>query len=198
MKPEKPNVKTSLVLTAGFQPIGFFNARSTIRNMMVGGVKGVCYDGNIYSWEDWVARTDFPEDQPCLRSARVSFPIPTIVVIPGFFGNFSKAAQKKYRRTSSLKQIYYLYDKTCQYCLKEIRFKDATKDHYVPKSIGGVNFDSNIVLSCKKCNNKKASKFPYFNADGEDVKPKVLSDVDFMLKADNIVVRDEWRKFLQY
>lgn len=196
MKVEKPNKKTSLVLTASFQPIGFFNARSTIRNMMVGAVRGVDTDGNIYKWEDWLLRTDFSDDQPCLRSSKQEFPIPTIVVIPGFFGNYAKARDKVQRRTSSLRQIFNLYDKTCQYCHKVIKFSEATKDHFIPKSKGGVNFDSNIVLSCKKCNNKKASRFPYFDSKGQEPKPKVLSDVEFILQADNIVVREEWRPFL--
>jgi hypothetical protein len=66
----------------------------------------------------------------------------------------------------------------------------------MPRSKGGVNYDSNIVLACKKCNNKKAAKFPYFSIDGEEVRPKILNDVEFTLLADKIPVREEWKAFL--
>ena len=195
MKVEKPNKKTTLVLTAAFQPVGFFSARSTMRNLIVGAVRGVDHLGNIYEWNDWIKRIDFDEDQPCLRTSTTTFAIPTIIVIPGFFGNF-KDAKRKFKRTSTLRQIYNLYDGTCQYCLKPVKYSLATKDHHVPKSKGGVNYDSNIVLACKKCNNKKAARFPFNDARGASVTPKVFDDVDFMIKADNIRLRPEWEAFL--
>lgn len=195
MIPTKPTKKTTLVLTAGFQGIGFFNARSTIRNLIVGNVKAVDAFGNMYDWAGWTFRTDFPEDQPSLRSSKDEFPLPTIVVIPSFFGNF-KAAKKKFSRTSTLRQLFNLYDGTCQYCLKPMPYANATKDHALPKSKGGANHDGNIVLACKRCNNKKASRFPYFNVLGAEVTPKVLSDVEFLLKADKIEMRPEWEQFI--
>jgi len=195
MIPTKPNKKTTLVLTAAFQAIGFFNARSTIRNLIVGGVRGVDVDGNIYDWTSWNARNDFPEDQPSLRTSKADFPIPTIVVIPGFFGKFTDI-KKSNTRVSSLKQIFNLYGGVCQYCRKEIKFSIATKDHVSPRSKGGADYDSNIVLACKKCNNKKASKFPFFDITGEPVRPKILNDVQFSLVADNITMRPEWASFL--
>jgi 5-methylcytosine-specific restriction endonuclease McrA len=196
MKPVKPNKKITLVLTAAFQPIGFFNARSSIRNIIVGGARAVDNDGTIYSWEQWNSRTDFPSDQPSLRTTKNEFPVPTIIVIPGFFGKFDKISGKKKNRTSSLRQIFNLYDGVCQYCLKDIKYGFATKDHVLPKSRGGKNFDTNIVLSCKKCNNKKASKFPFYNIRGEEVTVKKVSDIDFYLQADNVEIRPEWAPFL--
>lgn len=197
MKPAKPNQKTTLVLTAAFQAIGFFNARSAIRTLMGGTVRGVDADGNIYDWKAWNERTDFNEDTPSLRSAKAEFPVPTIVVIPGYFGNFADMKRKE-TRTSSLRQIFNLYGGVCQYCHKEIKFSLATKDHAMPKSKGGVNYDSNIVLACKKCNNKKASRFPFFDIKGEEVRPKILDDVEFTLIADRITMRPEWETFIRH
>lgn len=196
MQPIAPNKKSTLVLTGAFQAIGFFSARSTIRNIMVGGVKAVDHDGNIYDWKTWTERTDFGDDQPCLRSSKDEYPIPTIVVIPGFFGRFNDIKRKR-TRTSSLRQIFNLYGGVCQYCQKEIKFSLATKDHYVPKSKGGENYDYNIVLSCKKCNNKKAAKYPFYNAKGDEVRPKILDDVEFMIAANNIPMRPEWAPFIK-
>lgn len=195
MTPTKPNKKTTLVLDAAFQSIGFFNARSAIRNLIVGGVRGVDAEGNIYDWKAWNERTDFSEDQPSLRTSKANFPVPTIVVIPGFFNKFGKG-KKRSTRVSSLRQIFNLYSGVCQYCRKEIKFSLATKDHVAPRSKGGVDYDSNIVLACKKCNNKKASKFPFYDIKGLEVKPKILDDVEFSLVADNITMRPEWNAFL--
>ena len=195
MTPIKPNSKSTLVLSASFNPIGFFTARSTIRNIIVGGVRGVDSAGNIYGWEDWIKRHDFTEDQPCLRTSRAEFPVPTIVVIPGYFGNYSDA-KKKHTRTSSLRQIFNLYGGICVYCKKEVKYSLATKDHVIPKSKGGSNYDANIVLSCKRCNNKKGSKFPFFDIEGSEVKPKILKDAEFSLLADRIDMRTEWEMFL--
>lgn len=195
MQPTIPNRKTTLVLSAAFIPLGFFNARSTIRNMIVGGVRAYSADGNIYDWKQWTALEEYADDQPSLRSARSEFPVPTVVVIPGYVGKFS-GNRKKAKRVSSLRQIFNLYEGTCAYCLKPVPFSLATKDHSVPKAKGGHNYDSNIVLACKKCNNKKGSKFPFFDIRGNEVKPKVLGDLEFAVKADNLVVRPEWEMFL--
>lgn len=47
----------------------------------------------------------------------------------------------------------------CFYCEKIIESSaDLTKDHIIPKSKGGSNKKNNIVISCKHCNNSKASR----------------------------------------
>lgn len=194
MIPVKPNTKTTLVLSAAFSALGFMTARSVIRKTILGDVRGVDSNGNIYDWTAWNERLDFEDSQPSLRSSLLEFPIPTLVVIPGFFGNFS-AAKRKFKRTSSLRQIFNLYSGICQYCRKDIQYSHATKDHALPKSKGGSNHDSNIVLACKKCNNKKASKFPFPDITGKEVKPIVLTEVQFLVKADNIQMRPEWEQF---
>lgn len=197
MTPIDPTKKTTLVLTAAFQPIGFFSARSTIRNLIVENVKAVDSEGNMYSWREWNLKTDFSENHPSLRSPASEFPVPTIVTIPGFYSNY-KTVKTGGKRTSSLRQLFNLYEKTCQYCLKEIPYHQATKDHTLPKSKGGGNSDDNIVLACKKCNNKKASRFPFQNIKGLDVIPKILSEVEFLIKAEKIPLRPEWEQFIDY
>ena len=195
MIPIKTNTNSTLVLSAAFSAIGFMTARSVIRKTILGDVRGVDSAGNIYDWNAWNKRLDFEESQPSLRSSHVEFPIPTIVVIPGFFGNFN-AAKQKFKRTSSLRQIFNLYNGVCQYCRKDIQYSHATKDHALPKSKGGSNYDSNIVLACKRCNNKKASKYPFPDISGKEVKPIVLTSVQYLVEADNILMRPEWEPFL--
>lgn len=195
MKPVSPTTKTTLVLSGGFEPLGFFNARSAMRNLVVGAVKVYDLYGNIHDWNSWIGLdSELPEDYPCMRTADASWAVPTIVVIPGYFN--AKRLSKRRRRTIKLRQLYNIYDGKCQYCLKEIPYSVATRDHVIPRSKGGDNSDSNIVLSCKKCNLRKGSKFPYANAFGSSVVPKILSDVEFSALSESVKRRPEWNIFI--
>ena len=48
-----------------------------------------------------------------------------------------------------------LQEGVCYYCHMRLEKKEATMDHKVPLSRGGVSSRSNVVLSCKPCNAKK-------------------------------------------
>lgn len=45
----------------------------------------------------------------------------------------------------------------CFYCHKRVDQERITLDHKIPKSRGGLTVRSNLVLSCKPCNNTKAN-----------------------------------------
>lgn len=196
MIPVSPTSKTTLVLTASFQPCGFFSARSAIRNLMVGGVKAYDNYGNVHDWNAWIANDHILDpDHPALRSVSGEWAIPTIVIIPGYFGNHKQRGKRR-SRNINLRQVYHVYDGQCQYCLKKIPYSQATRDHLLPRSKGGPNSDDNIVLSCKKCNSKKSNHFPYFNIHGSEVKPKMLSDIEFTALSEKVKRRPEWGVFL--
>lgn len=48
----------------------------------------------------------------------------------------------------------------CHYCLCAINTLTRTKDHIVPRSLGGLDVRWNIVWACRACNSAKASIFP--------------------------------------
>lgn len=186
--------RTTLLLNGGFQPVGYISARAALRNLMVGGVKAYDLYGNIRDWASWIGNTaDFPEDYPAVRSVDREWPVPTIEVVPGYFGHSSR----KKNRNITLRQLYRIYDGICAYCHKEMPFAAATRDHVFPRSRGGSNETSNLVLSCKRCNLKKGSKFPYFDIRGAEVKPRVLSDMDFVEVTCKVNRRPEWEIFLK-
>lgn len=196
MKIVSPSSKTTLILNGAFQAAGFLSARSAMRNLMVGAVKAYDINGNIHNWDSWIGHDEhITDDTPALRSVDQCWPVPTIVVLPNYFGN-TKQRQKRRRRTINLRQLYNIYDGECQYCLKKIPFASSTRDHVLPRSKGGSNADDNIVLSCHKCNNKKSDKFPYLNTIGSEVKPKVLKDAEFTALSEKVQRRDEWKYFL--
>ena len=48
----------------------------------------------------------------------------------------------------------------CQYCSKTFPTEKLTVDHVLPKSRGGKKSWTNLVASCKKCNQKKGCRTP--------------------------------------
>jgi 5-methylcytosine-specific restriction endonuclease McrA len=212
MIPVDPNARTTLVLNRSYQAYAFFSARAAIRHMMNGRVKGIDADGNAVSWLGNDVE-NFPgnpstfswsngavslfDDQPCLRSApnsltgeETQWPVPTVVVCTRYFGYRVKKNQCVNVRT-----LYKFYQGTCQYCLNKIPLSHATKDHVFPKSKGGSNDDFNLVLACKKCNSEKDDIFPYYNAEGQEIKPKMLNSFTVQIP-DESKIREEWKPFL--
>lgn len=48
----------------------------------------------------------------------------------------------------------------CHYCDISLLEETKTKDHVVPRSIGGLDVRWNIVWACRDCNSDKADDFP--------------------------------------
>lgn len=46
----------------------------------------------------------------------------------------------------------------CAYCGNELNAEKLTRDHIVPKSLGGRDIWTNVVTACKPCNHRKGSK----------------------------------------
>jgi len=65
-----------------------------------------------------------------------------------------------------IKVLYRLFDGLCHYCGDQTNRiqnhpKQATKDHVVPKGLGGSNTLDNYVLACQTCNNDKGTTLFY-------------------------------------
>lgn len=48
----------------------------------------------------------------------------------------------------------------CLYCGERFRCSDLSRDHVTPISLGGQDSWSNVVTSCRRCNNHKADRTP--------------------------------------
>lgn len=208
----EPTTRTTLLLNRNHQAFSFCSARAAMRHLITGRVKGMDANGNIVSW-DGADMDQYPsvesslswslnnvalfDNHPYLRSAPNTVTgeesrryIPTIALCSHHFGFHVRKGE-----TVSLKSLYSIYKGTCQYCLNSIPFNSATKDHVVPKSKGGTNHDFNLVLACRKCNTEKDNIFPYFDIEGNEVKPrKMLRTGVLVPDADN--VRKEWKPYL--
>jgi hypothetical protein len=49
-------------------------------------------------------------------------------------------------------------DPNCTYCGKRIAHGSTTLDHIVPKSQGGLDTPSNLLLACERCNQAKDAR----------------------------------------
>jgi 5-methylcytosine-specific restriction endonuclease McrA len=51
----------------------------------------------------------------------------------------------------------------CFYCRKGFGnlHRQATFDHYLPRSLGGPGGTYNLVLACEPCNTRKGARLPY-------------------------------------
>lgn len=201
-----PEQKTSLLINRLYQPFSFCTARAAIRHLMSDKVKGIDAMGNVVSWSGadmtnvsslrWFNNeVNLYEDQPCLRSApdattgyEKRWAIPTILVCNHSFG-----IHKRRGENCSLKTIYNVYKGVCQYCYEKIPYIRATKDHVMPKSLGGSNDDFNIVLACRECNNKKNNIFPFLDIHGKEVKPRNIHLRNIV--PENVKMREEWKPF---
>lgn len=52
-------------------------------------------------------------------------------------------------------------DPSCRYCKAILGEHEATLDHKIPRSMGGTNEASNLLLSCRQCNKKKSDLMPW-------------------------------------
>lgn len=70
----------------------------------------------------------------------------------------------KYRRPKP-KRLNKYHVNYCHYCKNKFHSEDLTKDHIVPKSLGGPNAVWNYVKACVVCNQEKGSKMPTCKCD---------------------------------
>lgn len=95
------------------------------------------------------------------------YPVPSVIILNHFVN-----VRKKRAESGAKRMKIYLRDKyQCQYCStkvtkrhpqtkKVLEVKDLTLDHIVPKSRGGGGLPSNLVTSCKPCNQRKGDRTP--------------------------------------
>lgn len=99
------------------------------------------------------------EEHPELvvRSPNQTFPVPTSIVLKHFV-----KGRMVFRTKALLTQrnLFIRDQYTCQYCgrgkpqIKSSEF--LTRDHILPRHLGGKDIWENVVACCNSCNNKKA------------------------------------------
>ena len=131
-----------LVLSTGYEPLFKTNWKRAISAVFCGRAEVVETHDSLYIGTN---------------SGRIQFP--TIV---RFLTGVVAAKIKNINRGSrpNKKTVWMRDEGLCQYCEKKMSLSESTIDHVIPKSKGGSHTWENVVISCRKCNQKKGSKLP--------------------------------------
>lgn len=67
--------------------------------------------------------------------------------------------RSKTPRKVDMKWLYKKYRSVCWICRRFVPWDQASRDHIVPRSLGGGPEKSNIALAHKECNSKRGNGF---------------------------------------
>lgn len=164
-----------LNLNANWQPVGFKTVKDAIIDLCGSEVDGkptslaldIDYEldsngepnlsepkaMNPVSWSEWVKLPIRPWDL-VIHSAHMSVRVPTVIIAT----NFNKMPVKSFRGKPSKDAIYTRDAGICQYTGKKVDRNNATVDHIVPRSKGGEDTWTNLVLCSREVNSKKGNR----------------------------------------
>jgi 5-methylcytosine-specific restriction endonuclease McrA len=148
--------KRILVLDKNYQPIRIVDLRGAIYLVFREAANVIDADYNVFNLREWIThseiRISIDSEFKALRSVDSAFGVPDVVILKHF--------KQKYTRQSicTKKNIGFRDLYICQYCSEKLTRSESTIDHIVPVSKGGKLTWTNVVTSCRDCNNKKGNK----------------------------------------
>lgn len=145
-------------------------------------------DFSMWTWEDWAKLK--PKDEEAFIRTTTSglIRVPEVIMVPTYDKTFNQTA--KFSRNAIYKRDSY----TCQYCGAQPGPGELSIDHVLPKSKGGLTTWENCVISCLKCNTRKADKTlaqAGLKLSKQPVRPKYT-----LLRTSPKVAPKSWRSFL--
>lgn len=122
-------IQQTLVLNAGYEVVGTVSSRRALRLLLTAKAEVVVADGE-------------------LRSATTTYPLAVVV-------RLNRYVAVSWKPIAMTRRTVIARDRgLCQYCGE----RGDTLDHVVPRSRGGRHTWTNVVLACRRCNNRKGSK----------------------------------------
>jgi len=160
-----------LTLNNAWQPVGQKTVKDAICSIMGSdSYKGVNIEYEVdshnkpifdkvitmdpLSWDEWIG-LPIREWDVTISSPTITIRVPTVLVATRF-----KYMPRLNRKMSSTT----LWDRdsgTCQYTGKKLSRTDGNVDHVVPRSRGGKDIWTNLVICDKDINTMKADKLPH-------------------------------------
>jgi 5-methylcytosine-specific restriction endonuclease McrA len=108
---------------------------------------------NPVSWEEWMMLPIRPWDL-AINSPTRSIRVPTVIIAT----NFNKMPIKTFKGKPSKDGIWNRDQGICQYTGKKLTKDQSTIDHVIPRSKGGLDTWTNMVVCDKTLNSKKGNK----------------------------------------
>ncbi len=187
-----PNV---LALNANWQAIDVYTAQKAFCMMASGAAAGIDTSfGNMIPilWDKWVLLNTESESEAAMTS-KGPIRIPRVVITVNY-KSLKMKTDSLTHETIARKQNY-----RCAYSGKEVKRKNWSLDHIIPKSKGGSSKWDNLVIADKEINNKKADRTPEEAGLTLLHKPQAPKK---MLPADDIrsrfgVLHKEWAPFIK-
>ena len=141
--------KFTLVLNKNFIPIDIAHYKRAIILIFLNKAKIVeSKTFTIYNWDEWT-KLDLP-DYGVIKGASRDYKVPEIIIL----SKYDKVKRRKFN--ANKKNIYKRDNAECQYCSAKLTYDQSTLDHIEPRCKNGKLSWENCVLSCRKCNHKKA------------------------------------------
>lgn len=79
----------------------------------------------------------------------------------------------------------------CLYCGKTFGYHELSRDHVHPLSKGGLDIWTNVVTSCRRCNNRKADRLPEQAGMELLAVPFVPNQYEFLYLSNHNVLADQ-------
>jgi 5-methylcytosine-specific restriction endonuclease McrA len=165
-----------LILDMNYRPVGFASWQDAVKNI----------------WKDRAVVIKEDEDGKMLHSPSFEMGMPRVIRV--------RNAWVKRRKTSvpfSRRNLYVRDSGECQYCGRHLKLDEYTLDHVVPRSQGGISSWANMVLSCMRCNKRKAGQTPEqagMPLLQRPIVPKV-DDPKYNFKLHIRKLRPEWKEW---
>ena len=172
------NVANKLIclnLNANWQPVGFKTVKDAIVDLCGAESYGkpstlaldIDYELDDYgqpifdeaksmnpvSWDEWMTLPIRPWDLS-INTPTKSIRVPTVIIAT----NFNKMPIKSFKGKPSKDGIWNRDQGVCQYTGRKLTKDQSTIDHVVPRSKGGEDTWTNLVLCDKSLNSKKGNK----------------------------------------
>ena len=180
-----------LVLNKSWVAIHIASARRALALLYQGLARAVHpTDYALYDFEDWCDMSQSARDGLFVHSVTYRIRIPEVILLKGF-NEFIRHEVRFSRRN-----IFERDKNTCQYCGRRMPRQEITVDHVIPRSRGGVDSWTNLVLACVECNVKKANRTPEearMPLLRKPVKPAWLPQLGMRVPHHKL---DSWQRFL--
>lgn len=144
-----------LVLNKSWVAVNVSSVRRAVSLLYQGLARAVHpEDYSLYDFEDWCELSKLKAEGRFICTPSVKVRIPEVILLNAYNGFFRKEVR------FSRRNIFERDKNTCQYCGQRLAKTELTIDHVVPRSKGGLDRWTNLVLACVKCNVKKGDRTP--------------------------------------